>query len=253
MAEALNIPKVLDEEIRVKRRAAGYPESEHILAFFASIFQGGDYLDDMEALGEDAAAKRVIGWEETPDPTTAGDFCRRFYAGHLLQVDRAMAAIFGEVCRRRKDLTCWTIDLDAKVREVYGAQKQGAAISYNGVYSLQPMYAFVHETDELVHAQLRSGNTHPGDRAVPFLRRMMKKIPAHIQKVCLRSDSAIYNRMADQTKRFLAVINGLAQGAWRADPDSPSIECAEVGYQPTKWKKARRFLARREPKKQADG
>lgn len=268
MAEALNIPKVLDEEIRVKCRAAGYPESEHILALSASIFQGGDYLDDMEALREDAAAKRIIGREETPDPTTAGDFCRRFYAGHLLQFDRAMAAIFGEVYRHRKDLTRWTIDLDAKVHEVYGEQKQGAAISYNGVYSLQPMYAFVHETDELVHAQLRSGNTHPGDKAVPFLRRMMKKIPAHIQKVYLRSDSAIYNRMAvefcessgwefsitaDQTKRLLAVINGLAQGAWCADPDSPSIEYAEVGYQPTKWKKAHRFLVRREPKKEADG
>lgn len=84
MAEALGIPKILDEEILVKCRAAGYPESEHILALSASILQGGDFIDDMEALREDAAAKRIIGRKPTPDPTTAGDFCRRFYPGHLL-------------------------------------------------------------------------------------------------------------------------------------------------------------------------
>lgn len=31
MAEALNIPQILDERIRVKEREYGYPESEHIL------------------------------------------------------------------------------------------------------------------------------------------------------------------------------------------------------------------------------
>lgn len=200
MAEALGIPKILDEEIRVKCRAAGYPESEHILALCASIFQGGDFIDDMEALREDAAAKVLIGREETPDPTTAGDFCRRFYAGHLLQFDSAMGKLFGEVYRHRQQVTRFTIDLDAKVHPVYGEQKQGAAKAYNGVYSLQPMYAFVHETDELIHAQLRSGNTHPGAKAIPFLRRMKKKIPSQIKKVYLRSDSAIYNRRAYMKK-----------------------------------------------------
>src|SRR5581483_1178601 len=126
MAESLNILKILDDQIRVKCRAA-------------SIFYGGDYLNDMEALREAAAAKRIVGREETPDPTTAGDFCRGFYAGHVLQFDRAMADIFGKVYRHRKEATRFTIDLDAKVHPVYGEQKQGAAKAYNGVYSLQPM------------------------------------------------------------------------------------------------------------------
>lgn len=268
MAEALNIPKILNDQIRVKCRAGGYPESEHILALAASIFNGGDFLDDMEALREDVAAKRIIGREQTPDPTTAGDFCRRFYAGHLLQFDRAMADIFEGVYCHRKEVTCFTIDLDAKVHPVYGEQKQGAAKAYNGVYSLQPMYAFVHETDEMIHAQLRSGNTHPGGKAIPFLRRLAEKIPPQIQKIYLRSDSAIYNRQtvgfceargwefsitADQTKRLLSAINSLPQEAWCAAPDRPAIEYAELWYQPTRWKRAYRFLVRREPTKQKEG
>lgn len=243
MSESLNIPEILNDEIQVECRAAGYPEAEHILALSASIFQGDDFIGDLGVLREDEVSKVLIGRDQTPDPTTAGDFYRRFYAGHVLQFDWAMARIFGEVCRHRKEVTCFTIDLNAKVNLVYGDQKQGGAKSYNGINSLQQMYAFVHETDELIHAQLRSGNTHPGGKAIPFLRRLLKKIPFQIQKVYLRSDSAIYSRQTvdfceasgweftitvDQTQRLLAVINGLTEEAWYADPNPPSIKYAEV-------------------------
>lgn len=154
MAEALDIPKTLNQHVHVKERAAGYPESEHILALSANAFVGGDFLDDLEALREDVAIKKAIGREEIPDPTTAGDFCRRFSLGHLLQMNKAFTEILQGVYTRRAQVSCWTIDIDAKVHEVYGEQKQGAARAYNGVYSLQPLYAFVHETDELAHVQL---------------------------------------------------------------------------------------------------
>ena len=79
MAEALNIPQILDDRIHVKERESGYPESEHILALSANAFVGGDYLDDLEALREDVAIQMAIGRKEIPDPTTAGDFYRRFW------------------------------------------------------------------------------------------------------------------------------------------------------------------------------
>jgi hypothetical protein len=261
MAETFGIPQILNESIRVKQRESGYPESEHILALAANAFCGGDYLEDLEALREDGALKAVIGRVEIPDPTTAADFCRRFYAGHLLQFDRAIGAIFRQVYSRRKEVEAWTIDVDAKVHEVFGEKKQGAAYSYNGIYSLQPFYAFVHQTDELLHAQLRSGNTHPGGKAVPFLRRMKRKIPPQVKTIYLRSDSALYNRAvicfceedgwdftitADQTAPLRAAINNLPEDAWKRDPKRPSIEYAEVFYQPARWKKGYRYLVRRE-------
>ena len=55
MAKTLEIPRILDEQVKVKERESGYPESEHILAMAANAFIGGDYLDDLEALREDAA------------------------------------------------------------------------------------------------------------------------------------------------------------------------------------------------------
>ena len=263
MAEALEVPRILDERVQVKERERGYPESEHILALAANAFMGGDYLDDLEALREDIAIQRAIGRKEIPDPTTAGDFCRRFTLGHILQMNQGYAEIQAEVYKRRKDITAWTLDVDAKVHEVFGAKKEGAEKSYNGVYSLQPMYAFVHETDEMLHGELRSGNTHPGAKAVAFLRRMRRKIPAGIREIYLRSDSAFYNKevvafceqegwqfsiTADQTAPLMRHVEDLPESAWKADPEEVSLGYAEVWYQPVHWPKAFRFLVRREKK-----
>ncbi len=264
MAEALEIPRILDERVHVKERERGYPESEHILALAANAFIGGDYLEDLEALREDLAIQRAIGRKEIPDPTTAGDFCRRFTLGHILQMNRAFAEIQAQVYQRRKEITVWTIDADAKVHEVYGAKKEGAEKSYNGIYSLQSMYAFVHETEELLHSELRTGNTHPGAKAVAFLRRMSRKIPAHIREIYLRSDSAFYNKAviefceekgwqfsitADQTGPLMRRVEDLADSGWKTDPGDPSLAYAEVWYQPVNWPKGFRFLVRREKKK----
>ncbi|HHT9121991.1 MAG TPA: IS1380 family transposase [Candidatus Wunengus sp. YC63] len=268
MAEALNIPQILDGRIHVKERESGYPESEHIMALSANAFVGGDYLDDLEALREDVAIQMAIGRKDIPDPTTAGDFCRRFSLGHILQMNKAYGEIQQGVYTNRADITEWTIDVDAKVHEVYGEKKEGASRSYNGVYSLQPLYAFVDETDELVHNELRSGNTHPGAKMVAFLRRVKRKIPTQVKRIYLRSDSACYNKevvelcekegwelsiTADQTGPLLNKIEALPENAWQRDNEDDTVEYAEVTYQPVGWPKEYRYLVKRKREKNKTG
>jgi hypothetical protein len=263
MAEALEIPRTLNEQVKVKQRESGYPESEHILALAANAFVGGDYLEDLEALREDVAIQRAIGRKDLPDPTTAGDFCRRFTLGHLLQLNRAFGEIEQRVYERRPEVSHWTVDVDAKVHEVYGEKKQGAAKSYNGIYSLQPMYGFVHETDEMIHCELRSGNTHPGAGGTGFLRRLKRKIPSTVEALHLRSDSALYAQKvvgfceeegwtftitADQTGPLMKQIEALPEAAWESDPEEDSLSYGEVWYQPVRWPHAYRYLVRREKK-----
>jgi len=263
MAEALEIPRTLDECVKVKQRESGYPESEHILALAANAFVGNDYLEDLEALREDVAIQRAIGRKDLPDPTTAGDFCRRFTLGHLLQVNRAFGEIEKRVYEQRREVTHWTVDVDAKVHEVYGEKKEGAAKSYNGIYSLQPMYGFVHETDEMIHCELRSGNTHPGAGGTGFLRRMKRKLPSTVKTMHLRSDSALYTKnvvefceeekwtftiTADQTGPLMKRIEALPESAWKKDPKETSLSYGEVQYQPVKWAHPYRYLVRREKK-----
>jgi hypothetical protein len=249
MAETLEIPRILDEQVKVKERESGYPESEHILALAANAFIGGDYLDDLEALREDVAIQKALG--------------------HILQLNRAFAEIEREVSKRRREkITAWTMDVDAKGQEVYGAQKEGAAKSYNGIYSLQTMYTFVDETEELLHSELRSGNTHPGGKAVAYLRRMERKIPPEVVEVKLRSDSALYNKAvvefcekrgwhfsitADQTSALMKKVEALSGKDWQEDPKDSSLAYGEFRYQPTHWPKDYRFLVRREKKEPKGG
>jgi hypothetical protein len=268
MAEVLEIPGTLDEHIRVKERERGYPESEHILALAANAFIGGDFVDDLEALREDVAIQRAIGRKDLPDPTTAADFCRRFTLGHILQFNRAMAEIHGRVHRLRPKMKAWTIDTDAKAHEVFGEKKEGAARNYNGIYSLQVMYSFVSETEEMLHSELRSGKTQPGGKAVAYLRRMKRKIPVGIKEIYLRSDSAFYNKevvnyceregwsfsiTADQTAPLRQLIEDLAEEDWKEDHSHPGLWYGEVWYQPVGWAKPYRYLLRREKKESKGG
>jgi hypothetical protein len=263
MAEALEIPRTLDEHIHVKEREQGYPESEHILALAANAFIGGDFLDDLEALREDAVIQRAIGRKDIPDPTTAADFCRRFTLGHILQFNRALAEIHSRVHGLRPKMKAWTIDTDAKPHEVFGAKKEGAARNYHGIYSLQGMYSFVSETEEMLHSELRSGNTQPGAKAVAYLRRMKRKIPEGVQEVYLRSDSAFYNKevvefcegegwtlsiTADQTAPLRQLMENVAEGDWKEDRSHPGLGYGEVWYQPVGWAKPYRYLLRRKKK-----
>ena len=50
------------------------------------------------------------------------------------------------------------------------------------------------KTEEMLHSELRSGNTQPGAKAIAYFRRMKRKIPQEVQEVYLRSDSAFYNK-----------------------------------------------------------
>jgi hypothetical protein len=268
MAEALEIPRTLDEHIHVKERERGYPESENILALAANAFIGGDFLDDLEALREDVVIQKAIGRKDIPDPTTAADFCRRFTLGHILQFNRAMAEIHENVYHLRPKMTAWTIDTDAKAHEVFGAKKEGAARNYNGIYSLQVMYSFVHETEEMLHSELRSGETQPGAKAVAYLRRMKRKIPGSIKEIYLRSDSAFYNKeviafcegeswsfsiTADQTAPLRQLIENVAEENWKEDVSNPGLWYGEVWYQPVGWSKPYRYLLRREKKEPKGG
>ena len=268
MAEALEIPRILDQHIHVKERERGYPESEHILALAANAFIGGDFMDDLEALREDVAIQKAIGRKDIPDPTTAADFCRRFTLGHILQFNRAMAEIHERVYHLRPKITAWTIDTDVKAHEVFGEKKEGAARNYNGIYSLQAMYSFVHETEEMIHCELRSGNTQPGAKAVAYLRRMKRKIPVGIKEIYLRSDSAFYMKgvvdycegerwsfsiTADQTAPLRQLIENLGEENWREDVSHPGLWYSDVWYQPVGWSKPYRYLLRREKKEPKGG
>jgi hypothetical protein len=89
-----------------------------------------------------------------------------------------------------------TLDLDSHVSPVYGRQ-QRAGRGYNpkkkGRRSYHPLFCFIGETRDYLAGLLRSGKHHTSYQAIPFLKGILKKLPAHIQKIRLRADSGFFS------------------------------------------------------------
>src|ERR1039458_5933763 len=67
-----------------------YYESDHVLNIAYNTLCGGQRLEDIEARRCDAVFLDGLGAESLPDPTTAGDFCRRFSPEAVLALQEAV-------------------------------------------------------------------------------------------------------------------------------------------------------------------
>ena len=70
----------IDQRLRVLKTHRPYHEPDHVLNIAYSSMCGGYTLDDIELRRNDQAFLDALGAMSIPDPTTAGDFCRRFSA-----------------------------------------------------------------------------------------------------------------------------------------------------------------------------
>ena len=74
----LGLPRLIDEQIELLKVHLPYHESDHVLNLAYNVLCGGTRLEDIERLRHDTAYMNALGADLIPDPTTAGDFCRRF-------------------------------------------------------------------------------------------------------------------------------------------------------------------------------
>jgi len=157
---------------------------------------GGTCLEDIANLQHSGAVKFLLGACRIPDPSTAGDFLRRFTPGHLEAfqgvIDRARETVWGQLPRSRRRVA--TIDLDSTVKKIYGECKGGADFSYNGRWSYPPLLATLAETYEPLRTINRPGNTASADGAGQVLAEVLPMVARHFRKVRVRGDSKFYRR-----------------------------------------------------------
>jgi len=78
LVRKLGLPEAVDERLELLKVHLPYHESDHVLNLAYNVLCGGTRLEDIERLRHDVAYMNALGADLIPDPTTAGDFCRRF-------------------------------------------------------------------------------------------------------------------------------------------------------------------------------
>ena len=135
LARKVGLIDAIDDAVRVLKVHLPYHESDHVLNIAYNILCGGDCLEDLELLRNDEAYLDALGASRIPDPTTAGDFCRRFEsAGQVRGLMEAINSVRARVWKRQEPsfFDRAILDADGTIAPTDAQCKQGMDISYDG-------------------------------------------------------------------------------------------------------------------------
>jgi hypothetical protein len=131
----------VNKHLQLLKLNVPYFESDHVLTHAYNLFCGGRDIEDIASLQHCPAVKNLLGGCRIPDPTTAGDFLRRFEVSDLWALQDAMdggrAKIWRALPRRQRQHI--TLEMDSTLKVVYGDCQEGADFSYQGTWSYHPL------------------------------------------------------------------------------------------------------------------
>ena len=166
LARRLGLIDALDQRLEVLKIHLPYHESDHVLALAYLPLCGGTCLQDLELLRHDEVLLDALGARRLPDPTTAGDFCRRFSLESIqtlldiindtrLKVWAGQPSTFFEQAR---------LDMDGFLVETTGQCKKGMDIAYDGTWGYHACVLTLANTGEVLSIVNRPGNrpSHEG-------------------------------------------------------------------------------------------
>jgi len=105
-----------------------YHESDHVLSLAYNVVCGGTRLEDIERLRHDTAYMNALGADLIPDPTTAGDVCRRFGEKDVMELMERINAVRPQLwAGRGRDLLgpVAYIDVGGTIVPTSGQRKAG--------------------------------------------------------------------------------------------------------------------------------
>jgi hypothetical protein len=202
----LGLPRRIDEKLKLLKVHLPYHESDHVLNLAYNVMCGGTRLEDIERLRHDTAYMNALGADLIPDPTTAGDFCRRFAEEDVHTLMECINDVRPKLWRSRgRDLLgpITYIDADGTITPTDGECKAGMSLSYNGIWGYAPLIVTVANTREVLYVVNRPGNAPSHLDAAVWIDQAIERVRPHAARVCLRGDTdfsltANFDRWAEQ-------------------------------------------------------
>lgn len=192
MVTRLELPQLINRSLGIFKIYLPYSESDHVLNIAYNIVAGGTCLDHLELVRNNEAYLDALGAQRIPDPTTAGDFCRRFSASSILRLMEVFNRVRQRVWRQQPSsfFDHAILDADGTMVETSGECKQGIDINHEGKWGYHPLMVSLANTGEALYIVNRSGNRPSHEQAGEYLDRAVALCRgAGFRKITLRGDT----------------------------------------------------------------
>jgi hypothetical protein len=194
LAHRIGLIRDIDANLHLLKVHLPYHESDHVLNIAFNTLAGGQRIEHIELRRNDEVYLNALGAERIPDPTTAGDFCRRFGEPDVMTL---MDTI------NQSRLRVWAqqppeffeeaiLDADGTIVPSDSECKHGMDFTYKGQYGYHPLLISLANTAEPLFLFNRSGNRPSQERAGEYLNKAVALcIRAGFRKILLRGDTRI--------------------------------------------------------------
>jgi hypothetical protein len=241
MVQRLGLVEDIDKNLQLLKVHLPYHESDHVLNLTYNLLAGGQRIEDIEQRRQDEVFLNGLGAERIPDPTTAGDFTRRFSVEDIVVL---------EECVNRARLAVWKVqpegflqeafvDVDGTIAKTYGECKAGMDISYKGIWGYAPLIVSLANTKEVLYLVNRPGNAVSHSGSVEWIDRAVELVSQVADSVTLRGDTDFTHTEQldrwdnagrkfilgfDANPKLVGLAEALEKGAWQPLERLPKYE-----------------------------
>lgn len=240
LAQKIGLMDEINRKVPLLKRHLPYFESDHIANMTYNVLAGGSCLQDIELLRNNETWLKALGADIIPDPTTAGDFLRRFDQEAIVSLMEAKNNIRTKIWQQqpasfRKKCT---INVDGTICGTTGECKEGMDISYKGIWGYAPLVVSLANTREPLYIINRSGNETSHQGSAEWIDKAIDLTCNVFEKVNVRGDTAFslsenFDKWDEKTRfvfgvdarpNLIALAEQLALSCWELFHKTPKYE-----------------------------